>query len=281
LSIETELREAVLAAATRPAVSESVAAVYSTLGDAVELRRPLCSTSGRCCRFEEYGHRLYVTTLELAKFVADLTIVRTMAAIGASSERNSASKVALPIISTIKGSIAGDGGGCRFQMEGLCGVHALRPFGCRIFFCDETSTAWQHETYERLHARLRTLHDELFVPYFYVEWRFALEVCLWQASPESGRLRWCGKLLHQRLNTDFATGFVSEGAAMKTIALLGLLAGALMTTGCFGTPGYSGTERNDIIVRDYNYDGGQLIDDFDHDVIMSRPASGLTAWNVR
>jgi Fe-S-cluster containining protein len=68
--------------------------------------------------------------------------------------------------------------GCPFQVDGLCGVHGIRPFGCRIFFCDETSTAWQHEMYERLHGRLRALHDELQVPYFYVEWRFALRAIM-------------------------------------------------------------------------------------------------------
>ncbi len=68
---------------------------------------------------------------------------------------------------------------------------------------------------------------------------------------------------------------------MKTLALIGVLAAGLMTTGCFGTPGYSASERNDMIFRDYNYEGGQVVDDFDHDVLMSRPASRLTSWNVQ
>ena len=62
--------------------------------------------------------------------------------------------------------------------------------------------------------------------------------------------------------------------------MIGLLAAGLMSTGC-GTPGYSPSERNDMIVRDYNYEGGQAVDDFDHAVLMSRPASRLTAWNVQ
>ena len=43
-----------------------------------------------------------------------------------------------------------------------------------MFFCDATSTDWQNETYERFHARLKRLHEELGVPYRYVEWRQAL-----------------------------------------------------------------------------------------------------------
>jgi Fe-S-cluster containining protein len=67
-----------------------------------------------------------------------------------------------------------DGTGCPFQLNGLCDVHLIRPFGCRVFFCDETSMQWQSDQYERLHCELKRLHDELNVPYFYVEWRDAL-----------------------------------------------------------------------------------------------------------
>lgn len=68
---------------------------------------------------------------------------------------------------------------------------------------------------------------------------------------------------------------------MRTLALIGLLAGALLTTGCFGDPGYSGVERNEMIIRNYNYEGGMLVDDFDSQVLMARPSSTLTYWNVR
>ncbi|MGH7214404.1 MAG: hypothetical protein ACREIT_06545, partial [Tepidisphaeraceae bacterium] len=64
--------------------------------------------------------------------------------------------------------------GCPFQLDKLCTVHAIRPFGCRIFFCDSTATQWQQEQYERFHAELKRLHEQLDVPYFYVEWRQAL-----------------------------------------------------------------------------------------------------------
>jgi Fe-S-cluster containining protein len=144
---DNALRDAVLAAAARAEVAEAVEGVYLDLARDVAERRPVCAVSGRCCRFEEYGHRLYVTTIELAAFVRGLE----------------------------KGPGEGsDGRGCPFQIGKLCGVHAIRPFGCRVFFCDETATAWQQEAYERYHARLKALHERLDVPYFYVEWRAAL-----------------------------------------------------------------------------------------------------------
>ena len=68
-----------------------------------------------------------------------------------------------------------DGTGCPFQIGKLCGGHGFRPFGCRVFFCDPTATQWQQEQYEQFHGKLRKLHDELGVPYFYVEWRAGLE----------------------------------------------------------------------------------------------------------
>ena len=45
-----------------------------------------------------------------------------------------------------------------------------------MFFCDATSTDWQNELYERFHSELKRLHETLDVPYFYIEWRRAIEV---------------------------------------------------------------------------------------------------------
>ena len=141
------LAEHVQHASSRPEVVEAVGRVYADLQAAIDARRPICSASGRCCRFEQFGHRLFVTTMELAAFVSQRSVDP------------------LP---------AWDGSGCPFQVNRLCTVHAIRPFGCRMFFCDATSTLWQNEQYEAFHARLKRLHEELNVPYRYVEWRDAL-----------------------------------------------------------------------------------------------------------
>ncbi|MFI5380752.1 MAG: hypothetical protein ACHRHE_15745 [Tepidisphaerales bacterium] len=146
---------AVHAAAGRTEVCAAVEAVYADLQRQIDLRRPLCQLSGRCCHFEEFGHRLYVTTMELACFVAGLGQARARDGTEAPAD-------------------SGDGRGCPFQAGKLCGVHPIRPFGCRIYFCDATAQEWQQEQYAHFHARLRRLHDELAVPYFYVEWRQAL-----------------------------------------------------------------------------------------------------------
>jgi Fe-S-cluster containining protein len=134
-----------------PAVVERISAVYGMFQTELEKRKPRCDQSGRCCRFEDYGHRLFVTTLELAAFTAQ----------------------------TPPHTNPWDGTGCAYQVDGLCSVHATRPFGCRVYFCDPTSTDWQQNMYERFHAQIKQLHDELAVDYLYVEWREALKALGW------------------------------------------------------------------------------------------------------
>lgn len=146
-----ELKQWVLAAASRQLVRDEVRRLYDDLQTRIDRRRPVCVMSGRCCRFDEYGHRLYVTTMELAAFCAELAD--------------------LPPIQTK----AGQPGLCPFQSGKICGVHPIRPMGCRIFFCDPSSIQWQQDIYEEFHARLKELHRKLSIPYAYVEWRFACQ----------------------------------------------------------------------------------------------------------
>jgi hypothetical protein len=83
--------------------------------------------------------------------------------------------------------------------------------------------------------------------------------------------------------------FQQEGHAMKramstmgmsTMGLFALLAGALfVNTGC-ATPGYSALERNQMIARNWDYEIKQASDDWDY-LLLLRPASRLTIWNVR
>src|SRR5687768_5000187 len=110
------LEQHVLTASARLDVRDAVARVYADLQTEIDARRPICSASGRCCRFEEYGHRLYVTTLELAAFVNQLPVA---------SGRSPEKPTSLPLLATASS--------CPFQVDGLCSVHAIRPFGCRMF----------------------------------------------------------------------------------------------------------------------------------------------------
>ncbi len=160
-----DLAGAVQKAVGRADVRAAVEEIYRRLQLETDQRKPKCNASGRCCRFEEYGHRLFVTTIELATFL--LALREGEAPAEPSSGRPGArlgGSLALPLVTS----------GCPYQVDGFCSVHSIRPFGCRIFFCDPTAQDWQNERYELFHAELMRLHDRFGIPYFYVEWREAL-----------------------------------------------------------------------------------------------------------
>lgn len=146
-------------AASNPRVSETLLKIFEEAADAVRSERPLCIASGRCCRFEEHGHRLYVTGLEVAWFLQEL-------------ERTQNRSLTVEAVDAARAR-----GECPLLENGLCSVHEIRPFGCRSYFCDPRAQ-WQADAYERWHAGVRDLHEELGIPYSYGEWREMLKCLL-------------------------------------------------------------------------------------------------------
>lgn len=82
--------------------------MYAAADAAVRAAGPRCDASGRCCRFTEYGHTLF-----LSHFEAELLL-------------ESAPPYDTPVSRD----------GCPFQVGGLCTAREARPLGCRIYFCD-------------------------------------------------------------------------------------------------------------------------------------------------
>lgn len=149
-------------AARRPALAEALAAVYGEAARAIARRGPACWASGRCCNFERYGHRLYVTGLEAASTLLFAASRPPTAHPPAPEPRG----LSLPQIDAAQAS-----GGCPFQARNLCSVHEGKPLGCRVYFCDQSSQSWQHELSEELLGQIRGLHERHGVPYRYGEWR--------------------------------------------------------------------------------------------------------------
>lgn len=154
--MEPQLQQALLTASSSDQATHAILQVYTQVHYETYRRRPFCARSGCCCRFEQFGHRLYLTTLELATFQRQFRLLKPLPHRLLQSIRN------------------WTGDGCPFQVANLCGVHAIRPLGCRLFFCDTTAIQWQHELYERFHHQIKRLHEQLQIPYFYLEWRQAL-----------------------------------------------------------------------------------------------------------
>ena len=148
-------------------LSGCAAAVAGILAEAdadIAARKPVCVASGRCCKFEQYGHRLYVTAAELECFGAAHPQIKNER-----SKLSSIATVSLPQFFAVEKPE-----GCPYQVEGLCTAREDRPLGCRIYFCDENAKLWQNEVYEKYHAKLRAVHEAFGLPYRYVEWRAGL-----------------------------------------------------------------------------------------------------------
>ena len=146
-------------------ISRAVAGVLAEADGEIAGRGAVCRGSGRCCRFEEWGHRLYVTGVELVHFgeIENRKLKIDKASAGAGG---------LGVLGEF--FLAEVPRGCPYQMGNLCGAREGRPLGCRVYFCEAGAQGWQSEVYERYHGQLRAIHERLGVPYRYLEWREAL-----------------------------------------------------------------------------------------------------------
>ena len=101
---------------------------------------PKCDASGRCCRFTEYGHTLFISAFE-----AELLL-------------ESAPRYAKPVTRDY----------CPFQVNNLCTARAERPLGCRIYFCDPAFESAGQQLTEASLTQLKALADE-----YETGWRYA------------------------------------------------------------------------------------------------------------
>jgi hypothetical protein len=121
------------------ALRQGLLKIYDDLAADIAAAAPVCELSGRCCRFREYGHTLFISRTE-----ADLLL-----------------ESGLPENATI------DEAGCPFQINGLCTARERRPLGCRVYFCDPVYAGKGEALTERYLARLKHLHEETGTPWEY------------------------------------------------------------------------------------------------------------------
>ncbi len=140
----------------KPDLRLKVLEVYAAVDVAVAAEAPRCDASGRCCRFTEYGHTLF-----LSQFEADLLL-------------ETAPAYTQPVSRDF----------CPFQAEGLCTARDSRPLGCRIYFCDASYQDKQNAITEVAVAKLKVIADE-----FDTGWNYApLHVLLNAAERPSVQL---------------------------------------------------------------------------------------------
>jgi Fe-S-cluster containining protein len=177
--LPSTLAQSWLAAANHPAIRADLQALYATAAQEITARGPACWASGRCCNFTRTGHRLYTTGLEAA-----FALSTSPNAAPLSPSQHSVVSLTIqsqpppafaPTLTPDSLAHARSTGGCPFQLNNLCTIHATKPLSCRLYFCDRSAQQWQHDLSERLLAELRTLHDRHAIDYRYAEWRDLLE----------------------------------------------------------------------------------------------------------
>jgi hypothetical protein len=138
-------------------IRSKLKALYAELDREVAAQRPVCRLSGRCCRFREYGHTLFVSAAEFALLVAD----------------------APPPLRPID-----DGDTCPWQNAlGHCTARDARPIGCRVYYCDPAFEPHVGALSERFVAELKRLVDQNELPWHYAPLHHHL-----RAAEQAGRI---------------------------------------------------------------------------------------------
>ncbi len=126
-------------------VEKAVKSLYEQL-DEQAADDSICKACGKCCDFERYGHRLFITTPELVYF-----------------QRCVEPDKRIPMEYDV----------CPYMSKGKCTVHQHRFAGCRIFFCGADS-AKQSELSEKAVRQFKEICKENDLPYEYIDLKEAL-----------------------------------------------------------------------------------------------------------
>jgi hypothetical protein len=106
--------------------------LYREVDAAVAAAGPVCEASGRCCRFKEHGHVLFLSHLE-----ADVLLAN-----------------APPYDKPVSPEF------CPFQKDRLCTAREPRPLGCRIYHCDPAYQEIGNQLTETFLKKLKQLAAE-------------------------------------------------------------------------------------------------------------------------
>ena len=121
----------------------------------------VCSICGKCCDFQTYDHRLYVTTPEMTYFADKLAgsnvIASDLSSVAIAKEEAKQSQ-----------TLEMTTGRCPYQQGGKCTVHPYRFAGCRIFCC-KGDPAFQSELTEAVIKKFKAICEKFQIPYRYVD----------------------------------------------------------------------------------------------------------------
>jgi len=130
-------------------VAQKVAAVYEWLDMQLQgaaEQAPSCDSCGKCCDFETFDHRLFVTPPELTYLAARLDGEKVKA---------------MPT------------GRCPYNIIVACSIYDYRFAGCRIFCC-KGNKDFQSALSESVLEKLKAICTEFGIPYRYLDLAAAL-----------------------------------------------------------------------------------------------------------
>jgi len=127
---------------------ERVAEIYSWLDSQIRNSNVAgkCDTCGKCCDFDSFEHRLFVTTPELMYLSA-----------------NSGAENIKPMTTSQ----------CPYNINGKCEIYEYRFAGCRSFCCNG-DTDFQSRLSESALGKFKSICTEFQIPYRYTDLATAL-----------------------------------------------------------------------------------------------------------
>jgi Fe-S-cluster containining protein len=135
---------------TNSQLLKRVAEIYKWLDSQIHKSAHLagiCDVCGKCCDFESFGHKLFVTPPELMYLRASLR-----------SEN----------LKPMKASR------CPYNSKGKCSIYEHRFSGCRIFSC-KGDLDFQNELSEKALKKFKAICEQFRIPYRYTDLATALD----------------------------------------------------------------------------------------------------------
>jgi len=163
-------------------ICSQVAQIYDWLDSNIEPFNNQCTACGKCCRFESFGHKLFVTTPELLYFYENVKLLRKMTGSccpylenGTPPHQFTLQRISLnehlkPIGLAFK-TLHQSANWC----GGKCTVRNYRFAGCRIFFC-KADTDLQNKLSEEAVEKFKLLCEKFNFPYRYIDLTTALNM---------------------------------------------------------------------------------------------------------
>ncbi|MCX5633323.1 MAG: YkgJ family cysteine cluster protein [Phycisphaerae bacterium] len=133
-------------------ICAQVKQIYDWLDENIKPLNNKCDACGKCCNFDSFGHKLFVTTPELLYFSRNVKNSRKM-----STQT------------------------CPYLDDGKCGARNHRFAGCRIFFCKSAGGCLtaedkdlQNKLSEQASKKFKAICEKYDLPYRYIDLPTAL-----------------------------------------------------------------------------------------------------------